>query len=184
MARTTKKPPATSTALPEGHVWRRAALQLTERLGGYPGDRVLVAAPASHDPTPALVARMPRMEWLQLIAGPFQRAEGPVTTGVEYVNASVLKPPLEDESIEALVTVFAVPILSDKDHARFVRTWAQVLAPFGKWLSLVAVESSNDPRLKQAEQTLKDNEFTRVRTNRLGSGGGTTTLAIMSARKD
>lgn len=184
VARTPKKRSEPPVPLPEGHVWRRAARQLTERLGVFPGDTVLVAAPATHDPTPALAARMPRLNWLQLVAGAFDRVDGPPTPGVETVQAPLFRPPLEEERLEAIVSVFAVPLLTDKQHERFVKAWAPVLAPYGKWLSLVALGSSNDPRLKQSEQHLKDNAFTRVRTNRLGSGGGTTTLAIMSARKE
>lgn len=169
--------------LPEGYAWRRGALQLIERLGALPGDRVVVLAPAAHDPTPALAARLPRVQWLQVGGGPFDWDEER-DPSIVRVRTDPHKPPFEDESLDAVVDVFSVPLLAPEDHEAFIEAWAHVLAPFGKWLALLALESSKDPRLKQTEQTLKENEFTRVRSNRLGGGGAGATIAIASGRKE
>jgi hypothetical protein len=158
-------------------------VQLVERLGALPGDRVAILAPATHDPAPAYTKRLPRIEWIQLSGGPFGQS-GETTDPIQHIHADPLHPPFEPESLDGLVVVLAVPLLDGDDQQEFTDNWAQVLAPFGKWLALLALDGSKDPRLKKAEDALKNNEFTRVRTNRLPGSGPEATYAIMSARKE
>ena len=176
-----KKDDPPQAPLPEGYAWRRGSLQLVERFGAFPGDQAAILAPPTHDPAPDFAKRLPRIRWLKIHTGPFG-SDGDPPADVETVDCKLLKPPLEPESLDAIVVVFAVPLLDGREHTKFVEAWSQTLAPLGKWLSLLSLKDSRDPRLQEAEQTLKDHGFERVRTNRLPGGGGKSTLAVMSAR--
>lgn len=183
-----------AAALPEGSEWRRAAVQLSTRLGGYPGDRVLVFAPPERDPAPAIAHRLPRIRLLRVddeIAGAAVRGEAAPerdtgTTAspqpVPTARMSLEHPAVQMESIDACVVVLAVPLLDAKRHAAFVETWAPTLAPFGKWLELVSVENPKDERLQQAESGLKQAGFEKVRSLRLAFGRRGRALYLVTGR--
>lgn len=176
--------PDASALLPDGYAWRRAATQITERLGTFPGDTIAVLAPASHNPMEQLASRMPRMQWLQVVGGPFGAPPEDTLPQVERIHADPLKPPFDEETLDTVVAILACPLLPPRKHTTFVKRWEKTLQPFGRWLSLVAVSSQDDPRLVQTENDLKTAGFIRVRTNRLAGGGGRETLAVMSAKKE
>ncbi len=176
--------PETLALLPDGYAWRRAATQITERLGTFPGDTIVVMAPPSHNPMEQLSKRMPRMNWKQVIGGPFGADDEHALPQVERLHTNPLKPPFKHETLDTVVTIFACPLLSPRRHRKLVKRWEKTIQPFGRWLSLIAVPSQDDPRLEQAENDFKEAGFLRVRANRLGGGGGSETLAIMSAKKE
>lgn len=178
--------PKTLALLPDGYAWRRAATQITERLGTFPGDTIVVMAPTSHDPMEQLSKRLPRMNWKQVIGGPFGAGDDQTQAQaqVERLHTNPLRPPFKQETLDTVVTIFACPLLSPRRHRKLVKRWEKTIHPFGRWLSLIAVPSQDDPRLEQAENDFKDAGFLRVRANRLAGGGGSETLAIMSAKKE
>lgn len=173
-----------TTPLPTGVLWRRAATQLATRLGVFPGDRVVVAAPPDHDPTEHLASRLPRVSFLRIGgSGPFRfPADRTRAPRLGWVRADPADPPVQAERIEVVALMFGFPLLDEAAHAELVAAWAEVLPAFGKWFELVAVEGPNDPNIALAEEHLRENGFEKVRSTRLALGRMGSALYLVSGR--
>lgn len=165
--------PTDETDLPEGVLWRRAVEQLVVRLGVFPGDRVVLAAPAGHDPAAACVDRLPRIDWARLgpDEGPFALpgSEARIPE-VRWVEGALEAPPIEPGAVEAFVWMFGGTLLPPEAHEAVVEAWADTLPGYGKWMELVSVAGPRDPRLLAGEAHLRAAGFEKVRSTRLALG--------------
>lgn len=170
--------------LPEGVLWRRAETQIVTRLGVGPGDRVVILAPPRRDVAPVFAKRFPRVDFLQVgdPGTPFGWTGEHGADAVHRVRADPFRPPFPVEGVEAIIVLFAFPLLEPADHRRLVSVWAPRLYPFGKWFSLLALDGPNDPRLKQGETDLKEVGFEKVRSMRLALGRMGQSLYLQTAR--